>query len=293
MPSTINGIGTAVCKAGGDIWGDSYDAMECFVFFFLPIFPYAAYHTFGWSGNQYRRVPIRFRFDLLLRTYLRAWRWPLLLIPIVVVLVLLRGSYLEWAVAGGTVVFFGCLFAGMTWGLRLLDRRTCDIRFVLGTHPLGSCDPAQLKGEAKEVFAVPPGPRFGTTRYSEAVELNLSRGSWSEAMWAARLTTAFEDPAVGEELTDLVLADPNVQAAIEAVRKRTRPWRDVMMSEEERRQEEQQQQEGEQQRQQDDHFMQEQQEQARWQEEQRRRQEDGVQPPEPGTSGPYTSEPPR
>src|SRR5262245_35945361 len=73
MPQTVNGIGTAVCKAGGDVWGDSYDAMECFVIFFMPIVPYAAYHTFGWNRNQYRRVPIRTTTGLLVRTYMRAW----------------------------------------------------------------------------------------------------------------------------------------------------------------------------------------------------------------------------
>src|SRR4051812_32113183 len=140
MPQTINGIGTAVCKAGGDVWGDSYDALECFVIAFLPIFPYAAYHTFGWNGTQYRRVPIRFRMGLVMQAYLRAWRWSLLLVPFFAVLMALHGTLFEWAIAGGVVVFFGCVFAGMTWGLRLLERRTCDIRRVLGGHPLGSCD---------------------------------------------------------------------------------------------------------------------------------------------------------
>jgi hypothetical protein len=236
MPGTVNGIGTAVCKAGGDIWGDSYDALECFVFFFLPILPYAAYHTFDWNGTQYRRVPIRFSFDLLLRAYLRSWRWALIVIPFIAVVIALNGGCFEWTIAAGVVVFTGCGFAAITWGLGFLDRRTCDIRRVLGTHPLGSCDPAVLKGEAQEAFAVPPGPRFGTTRYAEAVELMLSRGCLSEAMWAARLTTAFEDAAVGEELTDLVLADPNVQEAITVVRRDPNRWREVMLSEEERRQ---------------------------------------------------------
>src|SRR5258708_7429721 len=119
MPQTVNGVGTAVCKAGGDVWGDSYDAMECFVIFFIPIIPYAAYHTFGWNGSQYRRVPIRATGELVARTYLRAWRWVLLLAAGVVVLLSIRGGPLASPFAAVVAVLAAALFAGITWGLRL------------------------------------------------------------------------------------------------------------------------------------------------------------------------------
>src|SRR5437762_3197751 len=31
MPTTVNGIGTAICKASGNVGWNSYDAVECFV----------------------------------------------------------------------------------------------------------------------------------------------------------------------------------------------------------------------------------------------------------------------
>jgi len=53
-------------------------------------------------------------------------------------------------------------------------------------------------------------------------------------MWAARLATAVEDREEGEELTERVLADPGVKAALEEVERDPRCWRDVMLSAEER-----------------------------------------------------------
>src|ERR1041384_1657514 len=81
MPFTFNGIGTALSGYSAPIrWSKpsmlggqraDHDAMECFVVFFLPLIPLRTVHTFGWSGNKYRVLPLRRTGRMLLHTYLR------------------------------------------------------------------------------------------------------------------------------------------------------------------------------------------------------------------------------
>src|SRR5262249_13394897 len=112
--------------------------------------------------------------------------------------------------------------------------RTCDIRRLIGPYPLGSSDPAQLTGETREAFRGNPKVSYGVPTYAEAVPRLLDERRYSSAMWAARLSTAFEDPARGGEWTDEVRADPDVEAARRAVRRQPAAWKDVMLSPAER-----------------------------------------------------------
>jgi hypothetical protein len=184
-------------------------------------------------------------------------------------------------------VLAAAIFATSTWWLGVAEQRTCDIRRALGTHPLGSCDPVTLKGQAREAFAVPPGRRFGTLSYAEAVPLNLARGRYSEAMWAARLTAALEDPVYGEELTDQVLADPGMQAALDAVRRDRKCWGEVMMTDEEREEFAREQEEMRRRQAEESRAQEQRAEQARQEEEWRRRQEEGIREPAHGQPGSY------
>src|SRR4051812_16116163 len=96
MPYTINGVGTSVCDGGGYVkWGREADcdAVECFVIFFMPIFPYKAVHTFHWNGINYRQHPINWSFVLVLRAF--AYRW--LMAPAFAALVLgIIGFSVPW-----------------------------------------------------------------------------------------------------------------------------------------------------------------------------------------------------
>ena len=77
MPMTVNGFGTSVCGGRGNVGWGSFDAMEWLVAAYLPVIPVKAVHTFDWQGEQYRMIPIRWSFDLVLRTFFSRWAWGL------------------------------------------------------------------------------------------------------------------------------------------------------------------------------------------------------------------------
>ena len=56
----------------------------------------------------------------------------------------------------------------------------------------------------------------------------LRNGRFSSAIWAARLTVVMENLVEGERLTNAVLNDTNVRAAIETVRKQPSKWLEAM-----------------------------------------------------------------
>jgi len=144
------------------------------------------------------------------------------------------GQKPESVIVGVVLGSIGILLAGsaliLHFVLAAVDRRADDIRRVLGPHQLGSCDPAVMKQ------AMNPDPRalYGTDSYADAVPALLDAERYSRAMWAARLSTAWEDPALGEELTDHILRHPGVPEAIEQVRRKPKGWAEFMLSPEER-----------------------------------------------------------
>jgi hypothetical protein len=235
MPGTINGIGTSVCKASADVGWNSYDAVECFVVFFLPIIPYSAVHTFDWNGNQYRRVPIRWTGGVVGRTFLRGWRWGFLVVGLLVgfvgVVDIRKTSGIVCLAVGFLLL---CVFALLTALVTLVEQRQNNIRRVLGPHVLGSCDPAALVGETLEAFAGNPRMQYGADSYALAVPELLREGRYSQAMWAARLAAALEDRAEGESLTDEVLNHHEVVNALDRVRRDPGSWAQVMLNEQER-----------------------------------------------------------
>src|SRR4051794_34608366 len=77
MPMTINGFGTTIIGSRGDVGWGGYDAVEWFVLAMLPFVPLKCVHTFGWSGEQYRSVPIRWSNGLVARTFFSRWVWVL------------------------------------------------------------------------------------------------------------------------------------------------------------------------------------------------------------------------
>lgn len=237
MPFTMNGVGTSVCSSRGDIgWGSS-DAMECFVVFFLPIVPYRAMHTFDWNGEQYRHIPIQWSLDLAVRTFVKPWSWAAIIAGVVLAVIGFVESgkntsmTLALLAAGVAFVAFGVL--GLV-ALHLTDQRNKAIRRVLGGVTIGNCDPANLTGELRENLTGNTQTLYGTATYADAVEKLLKKGSYAQAMWAARMTVLVEDPNEGEALTNLILADPDVAAAVEVVRTKPVQWADVMLSADER-----------------------------------------------------------
>jgi hypothetical protein len=238
MPFSMNGVGTAVSGSRGDIGWGSHDAMECFVIFFMPIFPYKAMHTFDWQGNQYRLIPIRWSLDLVLRTYVKPWSWGLFLLGGIFLLV----AYFEFDKGRPTAAAFlaaGLALAGLAglgWVLlHHTDRRNKAIRRMIAGITIGTCDPANLKGDLLKQMTGDPKILYGADSFAAAVEPQLAKGALAQAMWAARMTVAVEDRREGERLTDLVLAHPGVAEAIEAVRRKPDDWVRVMLTAEEAR----------------------------------------------------------
>lgn len=227
MPATVNGIGTSVCDARGHVsWGgiaDS-DAVECFVFLYLPLIPIKAVHTFQWNGINYRQHPIQWSFGLLLRAFARRW----LIVPaIAAVFSVFIGFGLNdpWvkaemfllATALVVIVVLGY------WLLWVTDQRNRNLRRVLGPHDLGSSDPAIWLQNLLDLMP-PPRKLFNAETYGAAVPILLEDRRYGSAMMAARLTVAVEDAKFGEELTDMILNDGEVLEALAIIRKHPQQW---------------------------------------------------------------------
>jgi hypothetical protein len=206
-------------------------------FFYTPLIPIRPVHTFGWSGVKYRQIPIRWSAALVARSFLRGWNW----LPIAAGCVLLLIGCTVFTVTAPEVIperlvmlaLGGMLAAAgviLYFVLRATDQRTNAIRRILGPNQLGSCDPAAMQQPMQ------PDPRevYGTDCYGDAVPALLDAERYSRAMWAARLSMAWEDRAFGEELTDQILHHPGVAEAVEQVRRKPKSWAEFMLSPTER-----------------------------------------------------------
>ena len=225
MPMTVNGFGTAVCGGRGNVGWGSFDAMEWLVAAYLPVVPVKAVHTFGWQGEQYRMIPIRWSFDLVLRTFFARWAWGLGIIALILVIAgFAESSVLLFGIAGALVAIAALI--GVL--LRLSDRRNKSIRYVLGAATIGNCDPAHMQSGLLGEMKADTQVAYGTDSYAEAAEKLHREGAYARAMWCARMATALEDPREGERLTDAILADPDVIDAIAHVRRDSGQWAERM-----------------------------------------------------------------
>lgn len=209
MGFTVNGIGTAAVPAGRLSKSGDFDAIECFVVAFLPVIPIKPLHTFNWSGNRYQAIPIRWSLELLARAFLGRWLWVPLIIGIGLLLIGFTDppasvSASTNRLAGGAIVAHSA--AGLV-GLHLSYRRPQQIRILLGPHKWGSSDPATWE-EVRGQSITMPYEAQGIQDSVAAREL-ITKGRFSEAMWAARLAVLREGVTIGEELTDAILRSSN------------------------------------------------------------------------------------
>ena len=235
MPFTINGIGTSICPARGDVQWDGQadcDSVECLVVLYLPVLPYRVVHTFGRNGSQYRAVPIRWSLGTIARAFFRRWMWVLVVGAAIAGFI----AYDTWdAPDGGRGQIPAALAVGLAvmaplgwWLTARTDHRQRSIRRVLGPHELGSSDPATW---TRDLLANVADPRenYGTATFAVAAAKELAGGSPIKAMWAARLAAATEDRHEGEKLTDEILAKPGMAEAIARVKAQPQLWPDAIL----------------------------------------------------------------
>lgn len=238
MPLTINGCGTSVCPSRGSVrWGKrscfvrtDHDAVECFVLFWLPVIPYRAVHTFDWNGVNYRQIPLKSSASIVIRAFLNRW----LAAPISIGLLLLAIGLCarpndadKWSELFVGSIMTGLPFVGW-WMLWFLDKRTKNIRRLLGQHKYGSSDPANWH---QSLFSSLRSAKdlFETQNFHSAVVPLLKEGKLASAMWAARLSTALEDKVAGEKLTSKVLADGQVIIALHKIKRNPPRWSEFII----------------------------------------------------------------
>jgi hypothetical protein len=230
MPFTFNGIGTALRGYSSPIsWTRpgrlglgqkaDHDAMECFVLLYVPLIPLRAVHTFAWTGNRYRVLPLRGAGRLLLNVYGRLLAMALAVGGLWGLLLAVTASIsgerpLQQALPRvGVAVLICAMGFGLLRFLRSRDARTRDVRLVIGPHEAGSSDPALWSKEVLE--------KVKPVALSDA-QASLQGGRYAQAMMRARIAAAQGDPEA-ERLTDEILAHPEIQAALPALRRE--PWR--------------------------------------------------------------------
>jgi hypothetical protein len=226
VAQTVNGCGTSICPARGltrppGVDTPNYDAVVCFVLFYLPLIPLRPIHAHSWQGSNYCELPIRWSSGLVFWAFARRWALALGIGGPVMLLF----SWMDSSNHGGPSATFITVAIGsvigtvaVLWGFARADRRHREIRSLIGSHGLGSSDPVDW---AEEVLtATPPSMElFGTPSDAMAVPGLLEKGEYGRAMFAARMTAAREDWAGGVALTEKVLREPGAQAALQAIPK--------------------------------------------------------------------------
>jgi|GEM_PF-5292353 len=226
-------------RRGNQPWWDfgwwDFDGFDGFPPF-LPIFVFEPLHVWDWhmqsteadwskrvSIYAYRAIPIRWSPQLVARTFLRAWLW----LPLVAgFLFSISGAHSLIARLAGFWLFLLCVAA--LAGLWLWNHRDQQIRRLLGRHRLGASDPVTWTDDLVALVA-PAKTWFGAATFAQACDSLLAQKKVSEAMWAARLCAALEDPQRGRELTDRVLREPAAKAELDrlklpAASPSLRPW---------------------------------------------------------------------
>ena len=123
----------------------------------------------------------------------------------------------------------GAIAFAIAWIITLfvldqVDGRTRAIRRVLGRSNTGSSDPATWKSD---MFAKMPSPSGG---FPAQVRDAIAKRRVPEAMRAARVCVAMGERALGEQLTDEVLANKEVAAALAAIGRDTKWQGDFRVS---------------------------------------------------------------
>jgi len=182
-------------------------------------------------GNEAPTAPaIRLRADRGFKrsAYAQEWIFAILFLsffttptlPLVAVIRWLEGKgswflFVVLAVLSGILLLASIL---IILHQRHSDRRHQDIRFLLGTHAWGSSDPTYWHTDVLPSVVKPP-EAFGVDNFAALARNYVGAKDWCRAVWAARLCCAVEDIALGQQLTEEILNQPDVLELLPRLRK--------------------------------------------------------------------------
>ena len=239
MPRSINGCGTMYCGHSAAVYWENpgpirripaeHDAIVCVTLFMLPLIPLRPVHVYDHTGNVCRELPLRWSRHLVLRAFLRPLLFAvagfgtflsvIFILGLVIPLLEKSPIHFESVIWLGIMALSGLVigYGGTIW-LNLKDRRSRDIRLVLGRHELGSSDPALWTTELLQRNGLQSGAEVLKTAATAFKE-----GQLSSAMFSARCAVAGGNILEGEALTDQILADLRIAPVLPQLRKS--PWR--------------------------------------------------------------------
>ncbi len=236
-------FGIVICRGRGQLkWNNSdpggppyhdFDAVWFLHLLGFPVVPLRVAHIYRltdwYAADGYQCHPIRWSLSLVLAAWLRRVCWVLLVyvIPLLAMAILAivgKDDPEGWLLLKLCIdAVVGCPL--LLWLLHGLDRRNRDIRTVIGNWRLGSgdpvtFDPAWFAGSEFETSR----PNWGTDTFAEGAVNCIKYHNWWGGMFAARMCLLLEDRRLGKELTDAILAEPEVRESIAQVRANPERW---------------------------------------------------------------------
>lgn len=210
MTYTINGIGTSFVGAS-KLHEGTYDAVEAFVIFFIPIVPYKTLHIVGSTSNfmstSYHTVPLRFSPRIAMKAVMRVWSILLIVAGVIFVgfAALLAANGLAEMVekqSAGMLLAACCIFVPFSAPLLLgglalflywwMDRYDHTIKQIIGPHELGSADPYYWPEDVLQDTANEMLQSTGAASLAADADQAFRRGDLSLAMKQIRMAQRLE-----------------------------------------------------------------------------------------------------
>jgi hypothetical protein len=235
-------VHTAICGARGHVtWKNAdparrpyrdFDAVFFICLLGFPLVPFRAAHVFRhtvWNFvREYEWHPIRWSFALVARAWLRraslmAMLYAVPFLGFALMAIVAKNDPNGWTLLNFCVAAI-ILCPVVWWLLGKRDQRNRDIRRVIGNWRLGSGDPWTFAPAWAADNDLHAKPLYGTDMFAEGALNCMKNHNWWGAMFAARMCMLLEDRRLGEELTATILAEPEVQDGIAAVRANPDEW---------------------------------------------------------------------
>lgn len=223
MTYTINGIGTSFVAAS-KVHEGTYDAVEAFVIFFLPIVPYKTLHIVGSSSNfmstSYNVVQMRYSGRIALKAIMRLWSIVAIMAGVIFLIFagMLAAGGIKQMIDNqnvGAALAGCCLFipfsaplvlGGFTFFLYWwMDRYDHTIKTIIGVHELGSADPYYWPDDVLASVESAILQTTGMPNLAAGAEAAFRQGDLSFAMKQIRMAQRVEPQNNLDQLFQQVL----------------------------------------------------------------------------------------